>query len=73
MATRKRWSEYTRGQRALIVTGAAVEVVLTTTALIDLARRPSELVRGPKPLWALGCMVQPFGPLAYLVLGRRSS
>jgi hypothetical protein len=29
-------------------------------------------VRGPKGLWALGCFVQPVGPIAYLTLGRRS-
>lgn len=50
---------------------AAVEVVLTTVALVDLARRPAEQVRGPKPVWALGCFVQPVGPIAYLLLGRR--
>jgi hypothetical protein len=30
-------------------------------------------VRGPKPLWVLGSVVQPVGPIAYLVFGRRSS
>lgn len=48
-----------------------MEVVLTTVALIDLARRPRESVRGPKALWALGMGVQPIGPIAYLLVGRR--
>ena len=52
--------------------GAAVELMLTTVALVDLARRPRDEVRGPKALWALGCFVQPVGPVAYLALGRRS-
>jgi hypothetical protein len=55
----------------LIIAMSAVELALTTTALVDLARRPADQVRGPKPLWVLGCFVQPVGPLAYLVLGRR--
>lgn len=59
------------GQRAAIVAGAAVEVALTTVALVDLARRPAGQVRGSKALWALGCFVQPVGPVAYLALGRR--
>ncbi len=42
------------GQRAAIVAGAAVELVLTTTALVDRARRPAAQVRGSKALWALG-------------------
>jgi hypothetical protein len=45
--------------------------VLTTIALRDLARRPWTEVRGPKALWALGCVVQPIGPIAYLACGRR--
>ena len=53
--------------------GTAIEVVLTTVALADLARRPRTQVRGPKPLWVLGCIVQPLGPIAYLAIGRRSS
>lgn len=53
-----------------IVAGAAIEVALTTAALVDLARRPAEQVRGPKALWALGCVVQPVGPIAYLTIGR---
>ena len=72
MATKKRWSELTSGQQAAIVAGAAVELVLTAVALRDLSRRPRSLVRGPKALWALGCTVQPVGPIAYLALGRRS-
>ncbi len=71
MQQRKRWSEMSGGQRAAIVAGAAVEVALTTVALVDLARRPAAQVRGSKALWALGCFVQPVGPVAYLALGRR--
>ena len=51
----------------------SVELGLTATALVDLARRPRDLVRGPKTLWALGCLVQPVGPIAYLTIGARRS
>ena len=73
VATKKRWSDFSKGQRAAILVGSAIEVALTTVALADLARRPSGQVRGPKPLWVLSCVVQPVGPIAYLVGGRRSS
>jgi hypothetical protein len=73
MATKKQWSDFSGGQRAAILVGSAIEVVLTTVALADLARRPRAQVRGPKSLWVLGCVVQPVGPIAYLALGRRSS
>ena len=73
MATRKRWSDLTVPQRAAILVGASLELALTATALVDLAGRPAAQVRGPKAIWALGCFVQPVGPVGYLVLGRRPS
>jgi hypothetical protein len=71
MTSTRRWSDLTPTQQGLILASAAVELALTAAALIDLARRPADQIRGPKSLWALGCIVQPVGPLAYLALGRR--
>jgi Phospholipase_D-nuclease N-terminal len=68
---KKRWSDLTRAQQVAICVGGAVELVLTAYALRDLARRPSQQVRGPKAAWVLGFSVQPVGPLAYLTVGRR--
>jgi hypothetical protein len=70
MATTQ-WDELTGTQQALILTGISVELALTATAIVDLARRPRELVRGPKALWALGLVIQPVGPVAYLLFGHR--
>ena len=71
MASEMRWRDLTLTQQGLILASGAVELALTVAALFDLARRPADQVRGPKPLWVLGCIVQPVGPLAYLALGRR--
>ena len=71
MGTKKRWSELTGTQQQAIVAVAAAEMVLTSAALVDLARRPAAKVRGRKWLWALACFVQPVGPVAYLSLARR--
>jgi hypothetical protein len=49
---------------------ASIELVLTSTAAIDLLRRPAAQIRGPKPLWWLGIFVQPVGPIAYLAWAR---
>lgn len=73
MTSKKRWSDLTPTQQGLILASAAVELALTAAAIIDLARRPADQIRGPKPLWLLGCIIQPLGPLAYLALGRRPS
>ncbi|TYB60207.1 hypothetical protein FXF51_31925 [Nonomuraea sp. PA05] len=58
------------GWRWLVALGAA-EVALTTAAAMDLCFRPAAGVRGRKGLWWLGIFVQPVGPIAYLVWGRR--
>lgn len=68
---KRSWSDLSRTQRRLIIAGGVVESVVTTMALRDLARRPGSQVRGPKAAWAAGCVVQPIGPVAYLLLGRR--
>lgn len=70
MAT-KTWSDLTTTQQRLIVAGGVVEAVLTTIGLRDLRRRPAEQVRGPKAAWGLATFVQPVGPVAYLLVGRR--
>ena len=69
--TNRRWSDLTPAQQTAILVGASIELALTATALVDLARRPAAQVRGRKALWALGCAVQPVGPVAYLIWGRR--
>lgn len=54
-----------------MVVSAAVELVLTAKAAKDLATRDGSQVRGPKLVWVPLLTVQPFGPVAYLVFGRR--
>ncbi|HTL84278.1 MAG TPA: PLD nuclease N-terminal domain-containing protein [Acidimicrobiia bacterium] len=68
---KKQWSELSPGQQRAIVLGGLAELILTTIALRDLRRRPRIQVRGPKALWRLSFVVQPFGPLLYLLIGRR--
>jgi hypothetical protein len=68
---KKTWAELSDRQKTAILVAASVELALTAAALVDLARRPRELVRGPKSLWVLGCFVQPVGPIAYLTIGAR--
>jgi hypothetical protein len=73
MRSKKQWNDLSPSQQRLIIIGAACEAVITTVALVDLARRPQAQVRGPKAAWVLGCFIQPVGPISYLALGRRST
>jgi hypothetical protein len=70
----KRWSDLSPRSRRLILVGGAVEGVLKSAALADLARRPSNEVRGSKVLWAAASgLINALGavPLAYFLHGRK--
>ncbi|MGI5272442.1 PLD nuclease N-terminal domain-containing protein [Nonomuraea sp. CA-218870] len=66
-----RWNEMTSRQQGMVMALASVELALTATAAVDLYHRPEREVRGRKGLWWLGILVQPVGPVAYLLWGRR--
>lgn len=68
---KKRWSDFSPRQQAGIVFGAIAELIMTTIALRDLARRPRTYVRGSKLLWVVAFFVQPIGPIFYFLVGRR--
>ena len=70
---RKRWSDLSDREKTAVLVVASVQLSLAATAWVDLARRPAELVRGPKPAWALGIAVNFVGPIAYFTVGRRRS
>ena len=71
MAKQKTWSDFSPSQRRAIYAAGAAEALLTGAALLDLARRPRQSVRGPKLAWVLASFVQPVGPIAYFGWGRR--
>ncbi|MFC7360466.1 PLDc N-terminal domain-containing protein [Nocardioides astragali] len=68
---KKSWAEMTPTQKKVVIAAGIVEVAVTTWCLRDLKQRPDSLVRGPKLLWGPAMSVQPFGPIAYLVWGRK--
>ena len=51
--------------------GGIAELVMTSIALADLARRPARQLRGSKLMWLVTFVVQPVGPILYLLVGRR--
>jgi hypothetical protein len=74
MAARKRWSDLSERTRRLLIVAGVAEASLKAAALIDLKRRPTSQIRGPKWVWAMVlALVGSFGalPLAYFAFGRR--
>jgi hypothetical protein len=73
MANRRSSDLDPRVRRALLVAGT-VETGLKIAALIDLARRPAQRVRGSKAWWGVAiAVVNAAGavPIAYFLRGRR--
>ena len=71
MTKKKRWSDLSDRQRAAVVALGTVQIALFGAAANDLRRRPADQVNGDKRLWALACLVNFFGPLAYFRWGRK--
>lgn len=69
---KNRWSDLSPAARTAVVIGGVIELVLTAFVQRDLSRRSADEVRGPKLAWRLASFVQPVGPIAYLLAGRRS-
>ncbi len=70
---RKRWADLSDREKTAVLVAVSVQVSLAATAWVDLARRPAELVRGPKAAWAAAIAVNFAGPIAYFTIGRRRS
>ena len=71
MAQKKSWSEMTPSTRKAVAAGGVIETIMTVVALRDLKGRSKGSLRGPKWLWVLLLFVQPVGPIAYFMFGRR--
>jgi len=70
----QKWHALTPLQRKLILVGSAIDTAAKAAALLDLARRPADEVRGPKWAWAMVLpVVNSAGllPAAYFRFGRR--
>jgi hypothetical protein len=70
---RKQWKDLSDKQRVAVLVAASVQLSLAATAWVDLARRPAELVRGRKGVWALAIAVNFIGPISYFAFGRLSA
>lgn len=70
---RTSWDAVDPRVRRLLIGAGAIDATLRLAALVDLARRPADRVRGPKWAWALGLsVVNSAGvvPVAYFTTGR---
>jgi phospholipase D-like protein len=72
LVPRKQWQDMAPAEKIGNVLMAVVEVALVTWALVDLSHRPAEAINGKKRTWVLASLIQPFGPVIYLLFGRKT-
>ena len=58
------------GQRVVSGLFGVVQLALAFLAFWDLAHRPADQVRGPKPAWIPVILINWIGPLAYFYVHR---
>jgi hypothetical protein len=72
MPRRKSWREMSPVQRGANIVLMIVEFVFTGWALWDIKHRSPDQIKGNKRTWMMASLIQPFGPLIYLVFGRKT-
>ena len=68
-----KWDDLTPGQQNAIKVLAVTDLIAKIVMLVDIRRRPVDLIRGPKRLWRMAAAVNTLGPLAYFTIGRRKA
>ena len=68
---RRQWKDFSPLAKVASIVAGIIQFSLLAAALLDIRRRPSEQVRGPKWAWALVAFINYFGPLSYFLFGRK--
>jgi len=68
---KKKWSDLTTVQQAVILVAGSVQLALAATAWADLATRDAREISGSKAKWAAIIAVNFIGPLTYFAKGRK--
>lgn len=68
---KKRWQDFTPGEKALVLALGSVQLSLAATAWADLATRSAAEVNGKKSVWAAVIAINFVGPILYFTRGRR--
>lgn len=70
---KKTWKEMSTSGKVATIFTAIVQVSLLVAAQRDIARRPAELINGPKAAWRAASFINFIGPMGYFVFGRKRS
>ena len=68
---RKQWKDFSSAQKMRMMVRVLAQFAMMIAMLVDLRRRPADQIKGNKRWWYVAAFVQPFGPIAYFIFGRK--
>lgn len=67
----RKWRDLTPRQKRRMGIRGVLQFALMVWALRDIRSRDDNQINGSKRLWTIAAFVQPVGPIAYLIFGRK--
>jgi hypothetical protein len=67
----RKWRNLTPKQKRRAGIRGIIQFALMVWTLIDIRHRDESQIKGSKRLWTIAAFVQPIGPIAYLIFGRK--
>ena len=71
MHKKKQWKDLTPKQRKAAIVVGIVQTIMMILVQRDLSRRSAAEIRGKKAVWRFAAFMQPMGPIAYFLFGRK--
>ena len=73
MSQKKQWKDLSGATRLRIMLLGLVQIALLGVALWDIRRRPAAQINGNKKMWYSLVFINYIGPIAYFLVGRKST
>ncbi|MDX1412830.1 MAG: PLD nuclease N-terminal domain-containing protein [Candidatus Promineifilaceae bacterium] len=71
MKKNKSWTDLSPGQKLMAIVAGLIQIGLLVMALLDIAMRPGDEIRGTKWIWTGIAFINFVGPIAYFLFGRK--
>lgn len=68
---KRRWQDMSPKQKRRAGIRGVLQLALMIWTLRDIRQRDASQIKGSKRLWTIAAFVQPVGPIAYLIFGRK--
>ena len=69
----KPWKRFSTAKKPSAAGQGIINLALVIWAVRDIRHRSDEEINGRRKIWTLAAFAPPFGPIAYLLFGRKRS